>query len=770
MTHLYTFFIILLSFLLVACGGSKGSDKPPVQEPPIVIEPIEEVPANTISHAYFRDQDSATGKITGTITLAVSAIEQSQQFKTESIWVYWADADGNKLGSANNGPWLRADSLSLDTSTTFEISIPVGTAIPSNMTDKAKALILYPRNGNGEADTGTLIKFHDFIGNAQLSGPGGNEHFPWYYGQPPARDAEPAEFTVLRDKISAHRSDSGRCIFDNGLVGIIDMAYAVDEAWVAGKGSGPNAQANEADDNLFPIYEYPCAEAPINTHRWVGDRAADTNDGIEYVWTYSTINDAMFYGTIVYDTFVKYLGEPPLDEKLRIRLHYDNRGSTIGYWDGAYATFGDGYFHQYSASSLDAIGHEIGHGVLNRIMGVDFFQASSTEGMSKGFRTVHEAFGDISGVMAWYEYGQLKGEDQSGSIGADNYWIHGEENTGGIIGRTRKLNQIATEYEAIETMLDYDDTNPNNYLSIGMFTYPFYLLQQKWGMEEAYGLYIAAARNCWTATMNHTQLAQCLKQQAALISAEKEADVVTAFKVVKIKLFDEGVLSHYQFVKTKLHTQFTADSRSTNQVSKWLWNFGDGETSTEQKPQHTYASSGNYSVKLTTEDIEGYKDDFTRKVSVTDQYCKITAGYEPSNDIGEAIINAIDLNFNADEWNYSATPIPLTGLNNRTLNLDIAGASNTAIDETIEWNVWLDINDDGFYTVDEIVKTITVAIGQPYGVSTSIDLSTFIAAANETAVEGQPLIERYMRIIGEHTMVGACSSAVGEAFDVKVTW
>ena len=65
---------------------------------------------------------------------------------------------------------------------------------------------------------------------------------------------------------------------------------------------------------------------------------------------------------------------------------------------------------------------------------------------------------------------------------------------------------------------------------------------------------------------------------------------------------------------------------------------------------------------------------------------------------------------------------------------------------------------------------MTVAIGQPYGMNTSIDLSTFIAAANETAVEGQPLIERYMRIIGEHTMVGACSSAVGEAFDVKVTW
>jgi vibriolysin len=754
-----------LVVLLTACGGG-GSSNPPAQEPPIVVDPIEEVPTNTISHAYFRDQDSASGTLGGSIILEVSAAEATQPFKTESVWIYWADANGNKLDGTASIAWLKTESFKSESESTFNIVIPTGTRIPENAQSSSQALILYPHNGNGEAETGTLIKFHDFIGNTQLSGPGGNEYFPWYYGQPPASSADPAEFTVLRDKISVHRDENGLCIFDNGLVGVIDMDNTVDEAWVAGKGSGPNAQANDANDSLFPIYEYPCAEAPINTHRWVGDRAADTEDGIEYVWTYSTINDAMFYGTIVYDTFVKYLGEPPLDEKLRIRLHYENRGSTTGYWDGAYATFGDGYFRQYSAASLDSIGHEIGHGVLNRIMGVDFFQASSTEGMSKGFRTVHEAFGDISGVMAWYEYGQLKGEDQSGSIGADNYWIHGEENTGGVIGRIRRLNQIVTEYEAIETMLDYDDTNSNYYLSIGMFTYPFYLLQEKWGMEEAYSLYIAAARNCWTSTMNHTQLAQCLKQQAALISAEKEADVVTAFKVVKIKLFDEGVLSHYQFVKTKLHTQFTDDSRSTNQVSKWLWDFGDGETSTEEKPQHTYASAGNYSVKLTTEDTEGYKDDFTRKVSVTDQYCRITTGLDPENDIGQVVINGTNLNFNTDKWDYrDDAPIDLSDPNNRMLNLNITGASNDAVAETTKWTVWLDINDDGFYTNEEIIRSEEIAKDTTYGWTTSIDLTAFIADAEVAAGEA-----KFIRVVGENSYGNACSSAAGEAFDVKITW
>jgi hypothetical protein len=314
-------------------------------------------------------------------------------------------------------------------------------------------------------------------------------------------------------------------------------------------------------------------------------------------------------------------------------------------------------------------------------------------------------------------------------------------------------------------MLDYDETNPNYYLSIGMFTYPFYLLQQKWGMEEAYGLYIAAARNCWAPTMNHTQLAQCLKQQAALISTEKEADVVAAFKVVKIKLFDEGVLSHYQFTKSKLRTQFTDGSDINNHVSKWLWDFGDGQTSTEKNPQHTYASSGDYRVKLTIENSGGYKDDLTRSVSVTDQYCRITAGYPAKNDIAEVIINGTVLNFDANEWDYSATPIALTGPNNKTLSLNIEGVSSDVVEETIKWTVWLDINDDGLYSRDEIIIEEPIAEDLPYGVEISKDLSDFIADANVTAGEA-----KFVRIIGEHTLVDACSSAVGEAFDIRVVW
>ena len=740
---------IVLATSLVACGGSSSSSKPPAQEPPIKLPPVvpvEGIPTNTISHAYFRDQDGDTGKLSGSITLKVTDSHPNNT-APDSLWLYWADASGNKVDVDANSTWLKTDSTSV-----YDIIIPVGTNIPTD----TSALIIYPHNEKGLALKGTLIKFHDFIGNTQLSGPGGNYKLPWFYGVPDSdTDVEGFDvtYTEQRGTISVHRSQAGLCTFDNGLVSIIDMNYERDVAWETGRNNGTNTQGNEADDVLFPIYEYFCAESPINTHRYIGDE-----DG---AWLYSTINDAMFYGTIVYDTFVKYLGEPPIKDKLRIRVHYGSSDSRTGYWDGTYATFGDGIPIQLSASSLDSIGHEIGHGVLNRIMGVDFFLPNSE--FSKGFRTLHEAFSDISGVMAWYEYG----EDKVGSIGELNYWKHGAENQ----GQKRYLNQIVTEYEAIETMLDYDETERNYYLSIGMFTYPFYLLQQQWGMEEAYALYINAARNCWTATMTHTEIAQCLKQRAALISEQKSDDVIAAFKAVKIKLFDEGVLSHYSFEKSKLRTEFTDDSRSTTPVTEWHWDFGDGNESALQNPQHTYAASGDYRVKLTVDGSLNLNDNFTRNVSVTDQYCYISSGLTPKNDIGTVVINGSNINFNPNTSDYrELDPIQLTGTNNKTLNLDIKGEEGDTAVKTTKWTVWLDINDDGFYTADEKVSEETIAAEQLYGTNISVDLTTFIADASVAAGEPSFEIGRFIRVVGEHSYSDACSSAAGEAFDVRVAW
>lgn len=53
----------------------------------------------------------------------------------------------------------------------------------------------------------------------------------------------------------------------------------------------------------------------------------------------------------------------------------------------------------------------------------------------------------------------------------------------------------------------------------------------------------------------------------------------------------------FDFTLTDWTAQF--NDLSTNTPTSWLWDFGDGSTSTEQHPSHTYATPGDYTVCLT---------------------------------------------------------------------------------------------------------------------------------------------------------------------------
>ena len=607
---------VVFGISLMGCGGDSSSKMP---EPPIITEPSEGIPSNNISYAYFRDQDNQQGMISGIIHITENPITNTSLSDTQSIWLYWADMQGNKLVGVDGEAWMKTTQ-----STLYNMTIAENTQIPAN----ARALLIMPVNAAGEAEQGTLIKFHDFTGNAQLSGPGGNweADWSWYYGEQPAEQIP--QLSQQREKIAIHKTNNGQCIFDNGLVSVIDMDYERDATW---EDRAVPTQSNVADDNLYAPYEFSCAENPVNTHRIVMD---DNEESL--LWTYSTINDAMFYGTAIHDTFMKYLGEPPLEEKIRVRVHYGGKyftgiRSQAAYWDGTYANFGDGYPFETSMLTFDVFAHEVGHGVLNRLMNLGYLQTD----MSTDVKTLHEAFGDISGVVAWYE---LTGD-------SENYWSHGYENG----GDGRNVKGIRSSYNSIPSYIDYQPEDPNVYHRIGMISHPFYLMTQQWGIESAYRVYINSAKNCWQATHNLVDIAQCIKQQAGLFAqsghilskqqvsegntltkTEAESDVEIAFKAVKIKLFNEGVLSHFNLPEivipaSQLTVQFADDSRSTGTVNQWLWDFGDGTTSSEKNPSHTYSEAKTYTVTLTVKNTEYaqeasnavyHKDEFSRKVKV----------------------------------------------------------------------------------------------------------------------------------------------------------
>ncbi|MFY0407465.1 PKD domain-containing protein [Solicola sp. PLA-1-18] len=72
----------------------------------------------------------------------------------------------------------------------------------------------------------------------------------------------------------------------------------------------------------------------------------------------------------------------------------------------------------------------------------------------------------------------------------------------------------------------------------------------------------------------------------------------------------------------------STDSDGT--VASYAWTFGDADTSTAAKPDHTYASAGTYSVKLTVTDDKGLTDSVTKDVTVTAANVKPTAAFTSS--------------------------------------------------------------------------------------------------------------------------------------------
>lgn len=64
--------------------------------------------------------------------------------------------------------------------------------------------------------------------------------------------------------------------------------------------------------------------------------------------------------------------------------------------------------------------------------------------------------------------------------------------------------------------------------------------------------------------------------------------------------------------------KFTNASTISSGTLNYQWNFGDGNSSTNTDPTHTYSSTGNYTVKLTAQSANGCTDSISRLAQVFD--------------------------------------------------------------------------------------------------------------------------------------------------------
>ncbi len=97
-------------------------------------------------------------------------------------------------------------------------------------------------------------------------------------------------------------------------------------------------------------------------------------------------------------------------------------------------------------------------------------------------------------------------------------------------------------------------------------------------------------------------------------SATGCADTQTAVVYVYPNLF-AGMIAGDGCTDTPL--DFTDHSTSTyGDINSWLWNFGDGDTSHQQNPTHTYPNSGPYIVSLIVGTANGCADTVTQTINI----------------------------------------------------------------------------------------------------------------------------------------------------------
>jgi PKD repeat protein len=90
-----------------------------------------------------------------------------------------------------------------------------------------------------------------------------------------------------------------------------------------------------------------------------------------------------------------------------------------------------------------------------------------------------------------------------------------------------------------------------------------------------------------------------------------------------------------------MDVQFT--DKSTGAPTSWKWDFGDGASSTEQNPKHTYTTLGTYTVSLTASNKDG--SDTTSKVNLIVTTLAPVAEFKADRQVGKApfIVQFTDL-------------------------------------------------------------------------------------------------------------------------------
>ncbi|HKK37962.1 MAG TPA: M4 family metallopeptidase, partial [Cryomorphaceae bacterium] len=426
--------------------------------------------------------------------------------------------------------------------------------------------------------------------------------------------------------------------------------------------------------------------------------------------------DAHWGTEVTYDYFLNVHGRDSYDgEGASINSYVDYDFSySNAFWNGEAMTYGSGGGGDNPFPAIDVVAHEIVHGLTEYSAGLIYAYESGA---------LNESFSDIFGIVIDFT---ARGEEYA------NYEM-GEEI------RTPPIRSMSNP-----NLLESPDTYQGNYWVFGSFdnggvhfnsgvqNYWFYLLVeggsgtndndddysvQSIGLEAAADI---AFRNLTVYLGPNSQYedARTFSIQSAIDLYGECSDeviaVTNAWHAVGVgDTFDNAVIADFNY-SNNYYCQVPAiinfGNLSSNS-SSYLWSFGDGNTSDEENPSHTYTEAGVYTVTLEvtgeSECSDGDTLELVNLITVTDEGGPLSPSCTPSPAVtntvsGISSFELLDIS-NSSGWEEGYEDFTCTH------STELIGGTIQTL--TVEFfnteylHLWIDLDADGSFSDEEKIYT-----------------------------------------------------------------
>ena len=310
--------------------------------------------------------------------------------------------------------------------------------------------------------------------------------------------------------------------------------------------------------------------------------------------------DGHWGGQMTYD-FYQSMGRNSIDGNgflLKLYVHYSTNYLNA-FWDGSEMNFGDGSTGYTPLTSLDITGHEISHGLDEKTANLTYQNEPGA---------LNEGFSDIMGTaVEWFADSTrgnwLVGEDigtpfrslsnpnayQQPDTYLGTYWYTGSADHGGVHTNSGVLNHWYYRLAMGGTGTN-DIGNAFAVTGIGRAK----ATQIAWRTLTVY----LSPSSTYADARTYSILAA--NDLFGPCSPEVQATTMAWYAVGVGAVYTAGV--HAAFTASPVSgcaLPFTTTFTNTSgNGGTYLWDFGDGTTSTLANPSHTYTNSGIFTVKL----------------------------------------------------------------------------------------------------------------------------------------------------------------------------